>query len=590
MIESKSQQNVALDDKKEPSPWIDVFWLTLAYSIYFLFLLGSRHLSIPDEGRYPEIAREMLTSGNWITPTINGVPFLDKPVLYYWLEATSMYFFGVNSWAIRLPQALFGIIGCLAVYGFGRFLYSRRVALLSSLILAISILYFFAAHYANLDLMVANFLWISFFFFLCSLRFPYSSVKSRGLMYLAYAIAALAFLTKGLMGIIFPMMVVFVWMLITNNWREFKKLYIPTGIVIFLAISMPWIVLVQIENPDFLYFFFYYQQVHRFVGGGFNNQFGPWFYFAILLAAFLPFSLMLLHRVLPGLKSVWINRQGDQTTLLIQLWCILIVIFFSIPSSKIVGYILPVIPPLALLIALSFSRLIQKSVTPKSFRMMHAFAAIIFLVIAIGGLIYPLLQDKFSKVDLYDGFLPASVAALGVFISLFFTFKDQLKKAIMLIVVSMVIFNLSVLTVVPVFDKKTSKPLVDVVYNNVNKQTAIVSYKDYWEDLPLLFNRKIYVVNNWKTGDFKADNWSREFTFGIKQYQKAHHGLWPEFLIDKKAFSTLWFSKQPVIVFMNQSKLREFSYYYTTEDVGIKIYATYRDVVVIGKVIKKQIK
>ena len=151
-------------NKFKNSYYFDILILLSIYIVYFFIFLGWSHLSIPDEGRYPEIAREMLSSGNWVTPTINGVPFLDKLPLYYWLEATSIHFFGTNPWAIRLPQALFGILGCISIYTFGRYFYSRFAGILASLILAANVLYFFEAPYANMDLIVANLLWIAFFY------------------------------------------------------------------------------------------------------------------------------------------------------------------------------------------------------------------------------------------------------------------------------------------------------------------------------------------------------------------------------------------------------------------------------------------
>ena len=124
----------------------------------------------------------------------------------------------------------------------------------------------------------------------------------------------------------------FVWMLLTNNWYRLKELYIPTGAIIFILVITPWLVLAQQQNPNFLYFYFYFQQVYRFVGTGFNNALGPWFYFTILLAVFLPFSILLLHRLLPGIKAIWQTRKNDSNTLLIALWCVLILIFFLNPK------------------------------------------------------------------------------------------------------------------------------------------------------------------------------------------------------------------------------------------------------------------
>lgn len=571
-----------LEKAQAPSYLKDLLILTGLYLIYFLFFLGSRHLSIPDEGRYPEIAREMLISGNWITPTINGVPFLDKPILYYWLEATSMHFFGVNNWAIRLPQAIFGIIGSLSIYAFGRYFFSRFAGLLASFILSVSILYFFAAHYANMDLIVANLLWISFFLFLVSFKESSPSKKKRFFMYGAYIIAALAFLTKGLMGIVFPAMVIFIWMLISNNFKRIKELYLPTGVILFLIIAAPWFILVQQQNPDFLYFFFYYQQFHRFVGEGFNNQLGPWFYFVIVFAAFLPFSILLLHRLLPGLRNLWINRKSDSITTLIMLWVVLIFIFFSIPSSKIVGYILPIIAPLALLMALSFEKLLKDVQVRRSFKVMHVFVSVIFAILTIGLLIYPFMQKKFDASLLIPSFYITAIATLSVTLSLILCFKNKLKKALILIIASMFLFNLAVLTVVPVFDQKTSKPLVEKILKDTPKDTVFISYNDYWEDLPVLLNQNIYLVYNWKTNTFKSDNWAREFHFGIGQYQKTHNGKWPKYLITLGDFKALIDSKKPVIIFMDQGKLNKIKNQFPNDKFIIK--ARYRDAIAVERI------
>ena len=200
------------------------------------------------------------SSGNWTTPTINGVPFLDKPIMYYWIEATSMKFFGVNTWAIRLPMAIFGIVGIVIMYLFGRKFYNRRTGLLAAGVLATSPLYFLSAHYANMDLEVANFLWISAFLFILGLQYPWKSKHRRWILYAAYVVAAFASLTKGLMGFAFPAMVVGLWIILLWRWRTILELHLPEGIVIFLALTVPWIYATQLQNPDFLYFYFYYQQ------------------------------------------------------------------------------------------------------------------------------------------------------------------------------------------------------------------------------------------------------------------------------------------------------------------------------------------
>ena len=124
------------------------FFIAIVYGLW----LGSYPFFTPDEGRYAEVAREMVASGDYITPRVNGIAFLDKPALYYWLQAAAIHFFGVKEWAIRLFPALLGLFGCLATYFAGRQLFSRRTGILSAIMLASAPLYFIGAHYANLNL------------------------------------------------------------------------------------------------------------------------------------------------------------------------------------------------------------------------------------------------------------------------------------------------------------------------------------------------------------------------------------------------------------------------------------------------------
>ncbi|QIW10645.1 glycosyltransferase family 39 protein [Francisella sp. LA112445] len=564
----------------------DIIILLVIYVVYFIIFLGHRHLSIPDEGRYPEIAREMLSTGNWVTPLINGVPFLDKPPLYYWLEATSMHFFGINAWAIRLPQALFGILGCISIYSFGRYFYSRFAGVLASFILAANVLYFFEAHYANMDLIVANLLWIAFFLCLVSLKQPIGN-KKRFFMYAAYFVSALAFLTKGLIAIAFPCMTIFVWMLVTNNWSRIKELYIPTGAIIFVVIVTPWLVLAQQQNPDFLYFFFYFQQFYRFVGHGFNNAIGPWFYFVIILAVFLPFSILLLNRLAKGFKTIWQNRKKDYTTFLIALWCLLILIFFSIPSSKIVSYILPIFGPLSLLMALSFEKIIKNSDRVNTFKKMHIAASTLFLITGFVVAIFPIVQHLFLDTHAPAIYiLLVALCAFAIAFSLRLSVKGQIKQAIILIIAALMVLNILGQLVIPYFDIRTSEPLVEKVINDSPKDTIFVYYnrpqpkhfilkeeikkKGYEEDLPLLLNDNIYIVYNWKTYRPEIDNWAREFHYGIKQYQQSHNGEWPKYLITYPQFGELLKTKKDIVIFTKEKQLQKIKEKYPNIDFQVK--------------------
>ena len=272
---------------KKQTIYVDLFWLTLGLSFIF-FLFGHDHPLInPDEARYTEIAREMLATGDFITPKLNNVIFFDKPILYYWLQAFSMKLFGVNEWAARFFPSIYGIVGCLLMYCGGTFLINRRTGILAALLLACSPFYFFAAHFANMDLEVAVLITGSLTLFLIGIQDKYAQ-QSKWLLWGSYAFAGLAILTKGLIGIVFPLMIIGCWILLTGKWAILKRMRILSGIIIIAAIVCPWFYLVQKHNPTFMHYFFTIQHFERFTTTDFNSQSPAWFYLPIVLFGLFP--------------------------------------------------------------------------------------------------------------------------------------------------------------------------------------------------------------------------------------------------------------------------------------------------------------
>ena len=144
------------DNKQMGRPFVlDLVVLFLVIGLFFTFMLGGRPLSVPDEGRYVEISREMVSTGDYLTPRLNGVKYFEKPALFYWLESCSIKLFGLNEFTLRLWPALFALFGCLAVYLAGRRLYGRRSGLIAAAVLATSLLYYALSRAIILDMPVS---------------------------------------------------------------------------------------------------------------------------------------------------------------------------------------------------------------------------------------------------------------------------------------------------------------------------------------------------------------------------------------------------------------------------------------------------
>lgn len=470
----------------------DTFIIFMMASIVMALFLGSHALITPDEARYTEVAREMLSFHNYVTPMVNGVAFLDKPILFYWLQALSMKLFGVNEWAIRLWPALFGVLGVVGVYWAGRKLYDRTTGWLSALVLLTSPLYFGAAHYVNMDLEVA--IWVSGALFSYLIAMTVATHRRRWLI-AAYVFAGFAILTKGLLGLAFPMMIIGTWLLVQGRWRLLREMSIPLGFLIIALIVLPWFVLVQRANPDFLHYFFVVQQFSRFLTQQFNNVMPVWFYLPVILVGLLPWALFLPQAVMQQVRKIKRDEERG-VSLFLLLWPLLIFIFFSIPSSKIVGYILPVMPPLALVIGYYLAQQWQQSDTT-------VFLATRKKVLGLAGLSLLLL--------------------------------------------------ISVTALMPRVSLPSIKPFLPTIAAQRTPQTKIVSYQHFYQDAPLYLQQRIILVANWDDPALqKADDWRRELLPGVEKNPASRQWMWNE-----AQFWQQW-HRTPLLVFLPKSRLATF--------------------------------
>ena len=224
----------------ETSSWRrDLLWLVVAFALLYGFRLGSYPLGPGDEGRYAEVPREMLASGDWVIPRLNGVYYFEKPPLMYWLTAMSESVFGLNAWAVRFVPAMLALGGVLLTYAAARRLHGREAGVASAVVLGTSLLYFAIGRLPLLDMGLTVLMSATLFCFLLGVREP-PGTRRRWLFYGLYASAALATLTKGLVGFLVAGAVMFLWLLIFNQWKRLRPLHLPTGILIFLVIALPW--------------------------------------------------------------------------------------------------------------------------------------------------------------------------------------------------------------------------------------------------------------------------------------------------------------------------------------------------------------
>jgi 4-amino-4-deoxy-L-arabinose transferase-like glycosyltransferase len=308
-----------------------LFLLALAWLALTLWV---RPLALPDEGRYVSVAWEMLNSGNWLYPTLDGLPFFHKPPLFYWITASSLGIFGLHEWAARIAPLFGAGIAAFTLYGFALRQKGTTVARWSLLVLVTQPLFFGGAQFANLDMLVAGLIAATILLAAEAGLNADRDLPYKGLLAGAYLGAALGVLAKGLIGAVLPGLVLIAWLAWNRRLVLLRKLVWLPGLGVFLLAAAPWFVSMQMRFPDFLDYFFVYNQIQRFAEGGFNNPMPFWFYPPVILLLILPWSWWL-----PATwKRVRLEDEAKPTIRsLMWIWPVVIVGFFSIPSSKLVA-------------------------------------------------------------------------------------------------------------------------------------------------------------------------------------------------------------------------------------------------------------
>jgi 4-amino-4-deoxy-L-arabinose transferase-like glycosyltransferase len=335
-----------------------LFVLLLLAVLLLVFEPGVVPLFEPDEGRYAEVPREMLATGDFVTPRLNGVLYFEKPPLYYWSIAASMALLGQTELAVRLPGKLASVSMVLLAIAFARRRWGTRTGLLAGLILATSILLVALARIALIDPMLSAALAAASFSFAAFAEDDAAGEarRARRSLYGFYAACAAAILLKGLVGVVLPGGAIVVWVLVTGRWRTFPRIFSPGPLLLFLVLAVPWHVAMALRHPDFLQFYFVHEHFQRFATTG-HRRTGPAVYFVpVLVVGFLPWTGFFgrFRETWPGLsREAW---RGRATEGFLWIWSLLVFAFFSASQSKLIPYVLPIWPALCVLLALGMER------------------------------------------------------------------------------------------------------------------------------------------------------------------------------------------------------------------------------------------
>ena len=504
-------------------------WLLMAVVLAVWFLtLNIRHLLPSDEGRYAEIAREMFASGDWVTIRYNGLKYFEKPPFHLWMTALAYQAFGVGDWQARLWVAISGAAGLLLTMWAARRWYGDRVGWFTGLALLAAPTWNIGSHFNSLDMGVSGALAGVLAGFLLA-QHPQASLQSRRRwMLFAWGAMALAVLTKGLIGLVLPGLVLVVYSLVARDWVLWRRLHIVSGTILFLLLTAPWFWLISTRNPEFAQFFFIHEHWQRYTSSV-HQRGAPWWYFGPqLIAGFLPW-LGLTPRICALLRNSGQAREF-RPELLLAVWAGAILVFFSLSGSKLPGYILPVFPALALLAALALDRIDAKAWQRQLLGM---------LLLAGGGLRATLLLQRSDDYGLWLG-AACLVILLGLLLAWLCNRRGQPGLSITLFALAWFAGTTLGLAGHQTLGRSNSGvDLVPAIQAVLTPQMPIYSVRRLDHTLPFYLRRTMIMV--------EAPD---ELAFGVEQEPQK----WLPTLV---AFSAAWTTGPPALALMSRDSYQQ---------------------------------
>jgi len=337
------------------SPW------SLALAVLLAFVLSSYSVPLTDidEGAFSEATREMMARGNLVSPTLNGAPRHDKPILIYWAQAASVSLFGPVEFGFRLPSIVAALLWMWALYRFCLRHGEPRTARVATLAMSLTVLVGVVAKAAIADALLNLFICLSLFSvydYFCAVRLGKTGADNRRLLLQTYAVLGLGFLTKGPVAVMFPLLIGSLFFVSAGAWRPWlRALFYWPGWLLFLAIVVPWHVMVYIDQGDAFFRGFYLKHNLDRYTSTFEGHGGNYFYYvAVLPFVLLPFTGWLLAiggRLLDGLRSREVANLGQLLERFLLIWFVVVFVFFSFSNTQLPHYLMYGCSPLFILLA-----------------------------------------------------------------------------------------------------------------------------------------------------------------------------------------------------------------------------------------------
>jgi len=493
--------------------------LILLCAVLWFGTISQRDLFDPDEGRYAVIPAAMVDTGDWLTPRLNDFKYFEKPVLQYWATAVAFKLFGKSNASARLWTALLGFSAALFSMFVAFRLYGSRAAIYT---FGLSISYLMVVafgHYLTLDMALSAFLVIGIGSLVIAHSDQASESQTRNWMLIGWAALALATLTKGLVAVVLPAATVVVYSLWQRDWALWKKLHLVKGLLLYLLITAPWFIAVSNANTEFAEFFFIHEHFDRYTSEVHSRE-GPIYYFIpFLLLGICPWLITSL-RALVSPDFRWLPDRPGQFDPERFMWTFVVVTFcfFSLGQSKLPGYILPVLPIIAVI---SGGQIVSKGAVVND-RWVVLFLGVAFLAGAFG---VEYLASGHYPAEQWASYRPWIIGS-GLLFLLSFTVLSIRKIAHLPAFVAATVLSLaSWLSIVSgatsLSESRSSKVIADIITQTLPAGVPVYSFQYFPEAAAFYLGRPITIVE-----------YEGEMAMGIRSEPEKHIKTQDEFLAE----------------------------------------------------------
>lgn len=513
--------------------WISDIILIIIIALLAFATYGVSPLLTPDEGRYAEIAREMLSSGHFLIPHLNGIPYFEKPPLVYWLTASSMWLFGFNEWAARLWCLIFYALNLVYCYSVIRLTYCRRLAWYSVAVLGSALLFLLVSHMLTIDFGLTFFMNAALLTMWLAIRYFTEKKQARFCFaVISYVLIGAAVMCKGFVGLALPYAIIGLWLILQGRWRLMVKLNPILGLIIIAMICAPWLYLVQRQYPAFLHFYVWTQQFARYFTPIAQRSRTRAYYPLLVWLLIFPWSAYWLDIISKG-KMLWRNYSYFIT------WGGLIIVFFAFSHSLLIPYLAPAAMPVAILVAACLHQDGHKKIKHKPVNFTVTLLSTLLVCLAIVLLVnaHHIVVTSAIWAMLVISLLALLLCIAAPFIGLnakgFYTLY-----AILFVLLMNVLF-----TDTANLQQRSVKTLAQFILAEQQQQSnsQVYSFINYSQDFPYYLQQPVLLLKK---------SLPREMKFGYAQHPVGSP------VVSKKQFISHWLSNKTIYALVQNQDMQ----------------------------------